>query len=109
MVRNQFLPEPLEPCPRPFGLDGLKRHSVNSRSTVVLLGQPKGFAQRLQLADMHIQSPESPGRFSLRLAIYPPPQLLQTDGRLCHLTPASPLGGGSTDSRAPLLDGHCSA
>src|ERR1700719_2651164 len=91
MVRNQFLPEPLEPCLQPFGLDGLKRHSVNSRSAVVLLGQPIGFAQRLQLADMHVQSPKPPGRFSLRLAVYPPPQVLQTNGRLCHLTPASPI------------------
>src|ERR1700719_2179163 len=67
MVRNQFLPEPLEPGLQPFGLDGLKRNSVNSRSAVVLLGQPIGFAQRLQLADMHVQSPKPPGRFSLRL------------------------------------------
>src|SRR5271169_6845685 len=74
MVRNQFLPEPLEPCRQPFGLDGLKRNSVNSRSAVVLLGQPIGFAQRLQLADMHVQSPKPPGRFGLRLAVYPPPQ-----------------------------------
>src|SRR6202030_445246 len=92
MVRNQFLPEPLEPCLQPFGFEGLKRNSVNSRSAVVLWAQPIGFAQRLQLADMHVQSPKPPGRFSLRLAVYPPPQFLQTDGRLCHLTPASPLG-----------------
>src|SRR6267378_2464099 len=109
MVRNQFLPEPLEPCLQPFGLDGLKRNSVNSRSAVILLGQPIGFAQRLQLADMHVQSPEPPGRFGLRLAVYPPPQVLQTDGCLCHLTPTSRVVGGCTDSRVPLLGGHYSA
>src|ERR1700693_6295296 len=46
MVRNQFLPEPLEPGLQPFGLDGLKRNSVNSRSAVVLLGP----ADRLRAA-----------------------------------------------------------
>src|ERR1700722_7125009 len=109
MVRNQFLPEPLEPGLQPFGLDGLKRNSVNSRSAVVLLGQPIGFAQRLQLANMHVQSPKPPGWFGLRLAVYPPPQFLQTDGRLYHFTPAFHIAGGSTDSRVPLLGGNCSA
>src|SRR5216684_4376986 len=108
MVRNQFLPEPLEPCLQTFGFDGLKRDSVSSRSAVVLSGQPIGFAQRLQLADMHVQSPKPPGRFSLRLAVYPPPQVSQINGCLCHLTLAFRVVGGSTDSRAPLLHGHCS-
>src|SRR5258705_13368437 len=67
-----------------------------------LLGQPTGFAQRLQLADMHVQSPKPPGRFSLRLAVYPPPQFLQTDGRLCHLAPASPLGRRKHRQRGPF-------
>ena len=40
-------------------------------------------------ADMDVQAPEPPGRFSLRLPIYPPLQVLQTHGRLCHLAPAS--------------------
>ena len=44
--------------------------------------------QCLQLADMHVQSPKPPGRFGLRLAVYPPSQVSQTDGCLCHLTPA---------------------
>src|ERR1700731_4809094 len=109
MVRNQFLPEPLEPCRQPFGFEGLKRNSVNSRSAVVLLGQPIGFAQRLQLADMHVQSPKPPGRFSLRLAVYPPPQFLQTDGCLYHLTPASPLGRRKHRQQGPFARRHCSA
>src|SRR5262245_39713218 len=35
-----------------------------------------------------------------------PPQVLQTDGRLCHLVPAFPIDGDATNSRAPLLGGH---
>src|SRR3984885_11401112 len=34
---------------------------------------------------MDVQTPEPPGRFSLRLDVYSPPQVLQIDGRLCHL------------------------
>jgi hypothetical protein len=55
------------------------------------------------------QSPKPPGRFSLRLAVYPPPQVVQTNGCLYHLTPASLVVGGSTDSRVPSLGGHYSA
>ena len=34
-------------------------------------------------------TPETPGRFSLRLDVYPSPQVLQPTGRLCHLVLAS--------------------
>src|ERR1700733_12764015 len=34
---------------------------------------------------MDVQTPETPGRCSLRLDVYSPPQVLQIDGRLCHL------------------------
>jgi hypothetical protein len=37
------------------------------------------------------QSPEAPGRFSLRLGVDPPLQVLQTNGRCCHGVPASPV------------------
>ena len=40
---------------------------------------------------MDVQPPETPGRFSLRLDVYSPPQVLQIDGRLCHLVLAFPL------------------
>jgi heme/copper-type cytochrome/quinol oxidase subunit 1 len=66
----------LEPRWQPAGLNGLKRHPVDSWSAVILLSQPIGFTQRLQHADMHVQSPKPPGWFSLRLAVYPPPQVL---------------------------------
>ena len=55
---------------------------------------------------MDIQAPETPGRFSLRLGVYPPAQVLQTDGCLCHRTPASHVVEGVTNSRVPSLHGH---
>src|SRR6516225_11852680 len=39
---------------------------------------------------MDVQTPETPGRFSLRLDVYSPPQVLQIDGRLYHLVLAFP-------------------
>src|ERR1700751_4855720 len=39
----------------------------------------------------------------------PPPQVLQTNGRLCHLVLAFPLVGGIANGRAPSLRGHYSA
>src|SRR2546430_13234449 len=59
-----------------------------------------------RFADMDIQAPETPGRFSLRLGVYPPAQVLQTHGRLCHHTPASHVVEGVTNSRVPSLHGH---
>ena len=55
---------------------------------------------------MDVQAPETPGRFSLRLGVYPPAQVLQTDGCLCHRTPASHVVEGVTNSRVPSLHGH---
>src|SRR5208283_2155168 len=61
---------------------------------------------RFQLADMDVQSPELPGRLSLRLDVYSPPQVLQIDGRLCHLVLAFLVVGDFTNSRAPSLHGR---
>src|ERR1022692_1019317 len=58
---------------------------------------------------MDIQSPELPGRLSLCLDVYSPPQVLQINGRLCHLVLAFLMVGDATSSRAPLLHGHYSA
>ena len=58
---------------------------------------------------MDVQTPETPGRLSLRLDVYSPSQVLQIDGRLCHLVLASLIAGEVTNSRAPSLRGHCSA
>src|SRR6202044_615240 len=54
---------------------------------------------------MDVQSPELPGRLSLRLDVYSPPQVLQIDGRLCHLVLAFLVIGDITNSRAPSLHG----
>ena len=48
-------------------------------------------AQRFDLADMDVQTPETPVRFSLRLGVYSPSQVLQIHGRLYHLALASLL------------------
>ena len=58
---------------------------------------------------MDVQTPETPGRLSLRLDVYSPSQVLQIDGRLCHLVLAFLIDGEITNSRAPLLRGHYSA
>jgi hypothetical protein len=44
---------------------------------------------------MDLQAPEPPGRFSLRLHLYPPLQVLQTPRRRCHVAPASHLSEDS--------------
>src|SRR5260370_12346956 len=86
-------------------LDGLERHPVNSRGSVVLFGHFVRFAQRLHLADVDVQTPETPGRFRLRLDVYPPPQVLQIDGRLCHLFLALPCVAVVTNCWTPSLTG----
>src|SRR6202790_1311036 len=58
---------------------------------------------------MDVQSPETPGRVSLRFDVYSPPQVLQIDGRLCHLVLAFLIEGDITNRRAPLLRGRYSA
>src|ERR1700687_6042372 len=55
---------------------------------------------------MDVQSPELPGRLSLRLSVYSPPQVLQIDGRLCHLVLAFLVVGDVPNSRAPSLHGR---
>src|SRR5262249_16134101 len=119
-LRNRLMPQPhgtiragdqcvlelLEEYLDPLGLDGCKRHPINPWSTVIVFGQSIGFTERVQLADMDVQAPETPGRFSLRLGVYPPAQVLQTDGCCCHRTPASHVVEGVTNSRVPSLHGH---
>src|SRR4029077_17088193 len=58
---------------------------------------------------MDVQSPELPGRLSLRLDVYSPPQVLQINGRLCHLVLAFPYVGDIANGRATSLRGHYSA
>ena len=51
-------------------------------------------------------SPELPGRVGLRLDVYSPPQVLQIDGRLCHLVLTFLVVGDFTNSRVPSLHGR---
>src|SRR5262249_53515147 len=102
----RFVPDLLEEEAHPARLDGLERDPVDAGSPVVLLGQRVGFGERLPLADVDVQAPETPGRFGLRLDVDPPPQVLQIDGRLSHLAPASRVGEGFANRRAPSLRGH---
>ena len=51
-------------------------------------------------------APKPPVRFSLRLGVYLPSQVLQTNGRRCHAALASHVAGRVTNSRAPSLHRH---
>ena len=68
---------------------GLKPTQLTG-STAVALRYTVGLFEGLHLRDVHEQTPETMRRFRLRLSIDPPSQFLQTDGRFCHFTPASP-------------------
>src|SRR5215469_10424904 len=81
--------------------DDLERHSVYSRSAVVLLGQRIRLTQSLHLADMDVQTPETPGRFSLRLDVYVPSQVLQTYRRVYH-PPLPPVLSELLQTAGPL-------
>ena len=99
---DQFVPELRQKRLHAGRLDGLERDPVDTRRPVVLLGQRVGCAQRLQLAHVDVQAPEPPVRVSLRLDVDPPPQVLQTDGRLCHVAPASHVVGGIAEQQGPF-------
>src|SRR3954471_21749250 len=71
-------------------LDIRKTLPIDARSTPVSLGDTISLLQGLDFRNVHEQTPEAMRLVRLRLSIDPPPQLLQTDGCLCHLTPASP-------------------
>src|SRR5215213_4004931 len=88
---DQFVPQRLEQRPYALRLDGLEGNPVYSRRTIVLSRHLIRCTQGLHLADVDVETRETPGRFSLRLDVYPPPQVLQIDGRLCHLVLAFPL------------------
>ena len=68
--------------------DRVKRHAVDASGTAVASRHRISLPERLRLAYMYVQPPETPFLVSLRLEIYSPPQVLQTYGRLCHLVPA---------------------
>ena len=90
-------------------LDGRERHTVNARGTAVASRHLVGLPERLRLTYMNVQPPEAPFLVSLRLEIYSPSQVLQTNGRLCHPVLASLVVGELFNSRAPLLRGSYTA
>jgi hypothetical protein len=55
----------------------------------------------IHLADVNVQSPETPSRFSLRLDVYGPPQVLQTNRCLCH-PPLPPILWDQLQTAGPL-------
>ena len=89
---DQLLPDILEKSFSARGFDGLKCDAVDPRCAAVPHGQPVGLMKRFHLRDMHKDSPKPMRLVGLRLTVYPPPQILQTYGRLCHSVPASPWG-----------------
>src|SRR5215470_8003386 len=106
---HQLLAKLSEKSLQPSSFDRLERHPIDSRGSVVLLGKLIGFPESLPFADVDIQPPESPSRFSLRLDVKPSPQVLQFDGCFYHFTPASRVGQDLLCSKAPSLHGHYSA
>src|SRR6516225_4390072 len=66
---DQLAPYPLEKALRALYLDRLERHAVNSRRAVVGFRKCIGFSERFHFADVNIDPPATPGRFSLRLDV----------------------------------------
>ena len=90
LAGDQLVPQLREEDVRARGLDVFEGNPVDTRRPIVRLRHRVRGLKRLYLADVDEQSPESPGRFSLRLDVYPSPQVLQTARRLYHLTAAFP-------------------
>jgi len=57
---------------------------------------------------MNVKPPKPPCFVSLRLQVYLPSQVLQTDGRLCHPVPAFQCCQKIVNSMVPLLPGRYS-
>src|ERR1017187_1675171 len=74
----------------PRRLDVREFLASDSSGTAVALRYTVGLFEGLDLRDVYEEPPEAMRLVRLRLSINPPPQILQTDGRFCHFTPASP-------------------
>ena len=89
---------------------GISVHDARNRCSgstgISVHDGPEYAAKRLPLADVDVQTPETPVRFSLRLGVYLPSQVLQTHGCRCHATLASRIARSVTNSRAPWLRGR---
>ena len=86
-------------------LDGSERHTVDARGTAVASRHLVSLPEHLPLTYTNVQPPEAPFLVSLRLELYSPSQVLQTNGRLCHPVLASLVVEELFNSRAPLLRG----
>jgi len=62
---------------------------IDPGRTTIPLGYTVGLLEGLRPCHMDEDAPEAMCLFRLRLPIYPPSQLLQHNGRFCHLTLAS--------------------
>jgi hypothetical protein len=81
-------------------------HPCNRRSSSSPDEVPARSSVNAHLADMDVQSPKAPSWFCLRLDVYPPPQVLQTNGCFCHSPLPSFLLESLHHSRASSLHGH---
>ena len=86
------------------GFDGIKCLTIDPSRTAVPLGYMVGLLEGLRPCHMDEDAPEAMCLFRLRLPIYPPSQLLQRNGCLCHLTLAS-LGQTELSSVRALPSG----
>ena len=73
------------------------------------LPTPSFPAEALSLLSIRTYRPRNARRFSLRLDVYPPPQVLQIDRTPLSSRPCLPYVGDFANSRAPSLRGHYSA
>src|SRR5665811_689660 len=89
------------------GFDGLKCLPVDPGRTTIPLGYTVGLFKGLLPCHMDEDAPEAMCLFRLRLPIYPPSQLLQRDGCLCHLTPCLALTNGVPHRSGPFPPGAC--
>src|ERR1700687_2095822 len=105
-VLVQFVLNLFQKTPHSTLFDGIKRDSIDPRCTMVVLGHLVGFLERFHFADVNVQSPKAPSWFLLRRYVSSPPQVLQTDRGLCHLTLASRWLEFVHNSRASSLHGH---
>jgi hypothetical protein len=87
-ARSQVLAQSLDEVLDPLNLDVCERHAVDTRCTVVLLGETVRLPQHIHPAKVDVHPPKAMARISLRLVAYPLPQVLHTDAGRCH--PAVP-------------------
>src|SRR6266851_3058556 len=89
-VCDEVLPHRRKKRRPPRRLDVREFLAIDTGGTAVALRNTVSLFEGLDLRHVYEEPPETMRLVRLRLSINPPPQLLQTDGRFCHFTPASP-------------------